>query len=222
MSIGLLHPVGWDAVRSSSSRVALRATRSTVLVLIFWVLAPLAQAFDLTQLNALLRQKPVVRGTFTQEKHLRALPQPLVSHGRFVLAQDLGLLWLLQRPLQQDYRITTQGIARRDERGWQPTTQQGASERQNRLTLALLSGDSATLARDFELALAGDADHWQLTLTPRAMLLKQIFQRIELQGGASVSQIEILEAQGDRTLMRLSDSQADQHLTDTERHAFSD
>src|SRR5690606_34418174 len=88
--------------RSGSSRVALRATRSTVLVLIFWVFAPLAQAFDLAQLNSQLRQQPVVRGSFIQEKHLRALPQPLVSRGRFVLAQEFGLLWLLQTPLQQD------------------------------------------------------------------------------------------------------------------------
>src|SRR5690606_34347961 len=149
----------------------------------------------LAQLNSQLRQQPVVRGSFIQEKHLRALPQPLVSRGRFVLAQELGLLWLLQTPLQQDYRITAQGIARRDASGWQPTTQQGASERQNRLTLALLSGDSATLERDFALSLQGDAAHWQLTLAPRAALLKQIFQRIELQGGASVTQIEIFEAQ---------------------------
>jgi hypothetical protein len=78
-----------------------------------------AHAFDLQQLSDQLAKPSVVQGSFIQEKHLRALPQPLVSKGTFVLAKDHGLLWLLKTPLQQDYRISAQGIARRDANGWQ-------------------------------------------------------------------------------------------------------
>ena len=74
----------------------------------------LANAFDLQQLSDQLAKPDVIHGQFTQEKHLRALPQPFTSKGNFVLAKDHGLLWLLKTPLQQDYRITPQGIARRD------------------------------------------------------------------------------------------------------------
>ncbi len=183
-------------------------------------IAQLAQAFDLDQLSEQLGEPEVVRGTFIQEKHLRALPQPLTSRGIFVLAKDHGLLWLLQRPLQQDYRIDAQGIARRSEQGWQFVAQQSATAQQNRLFLAVLKGDSSGLRQDFELSLSGTAEAWQLDLTPRSVLLKQIFKAIVINGGELVLRIELQETQGDSTVLRLEDNQADQSLSDAERHDF--
>jgi len=92
-----------------------------------------AHAFDLQQLSNQLAKPSVIHGSFIQEKHLRALPQPLVSKGTFVLAKDHGLLWLLKTPLQQDYRISAQGIARRDANGWQLLPNKSAGAEQNRL-----------------------------------------------------------------------------------------
>lgn len=180
-----------------------------------------AHAFDLEALNAQLRAHPVLRGDFVQEKHLRALPQPLLSRGQFVLARDQGLLWLLRSPLQQDYRISPRGIARRTADGWQASSG-NASERQNRLILALLSGDAEALAADFSLQLVGTAQTWTLSLTPRGTLLGQIFSQVRLSGGRLVEQIEIVETQGDRTLMRLAEVRSDTPLSDAERHDFLD
>ena len=78
---------------------------------------PTAKAFDLSDLSAQLAKPIVVRGPFVQEKHLRALPTPLTSQGQFTLSRDHGLLWLLQKPLKQDYRIADSGIARRTAEG---------------------------------------------------------------------------------------------------------
>lgn len=180
-----------------------------------------AQAFDLQQLSAQLAKPAVIHGQFIQEKHLRALPQPLTSQGTFVLAKDHGLLWLLKTPLQQDYRITAQGIARRDANGWQMLPGKSAGAEQNRLFLAVLQGDSSGLQRDFELALSGDAQRWHLTLTPRSLLLKQVFQQINIDGGELVQRIELLETQGDSTLLRMQDTTAEQPLSDAEQHDFA-
>ena len=180
-----------------------------------------AQAFDLQQLSDQLAKPSVIHGNFTQEKHLRALPQPLVSKGTFVLAKDHGLLWLLKTPLQQDYRITSQGIARRDANGWQLLPNKSAGAEQNRLFLAVLQGDSSGLQRDFDLQLQGEAQQWKLTLTPRSLLLKQVFTQITIDGGALVHSIELLETQGDSTLLRMQDSTADQPLSDAEHHDFA-
>lgn len=185
------------------------------------LLAPLAHAFDLPQLAAQLGKPAVVRGEFVQEKQLRSLPQPLVSKGHFVLAKQHGLLWLLQTPLRQDYRIDERGIARRDANGWQQLPQRSASAQQNRLFLAVLEGDSSGLQRDFDLALSGAANDWTLTLTPRAVLLKQIFDSIEIAGGELVQRIELHEAQGDRTVLRMTRSQPGDSLTDAERADFA-
>ncbi|WP_313227629.1 outer membrane lipoprotein carrier protein LolA [Stutzerimonas chloritidismutans] len=182
----------------------------------------MAQPFDLPKLAEQLSGPAVVRGDFIQEKHLRALPQPLTGRGQFVLARDHGLLWLLQQPIRQDYRITAQGIARRSEQGWQAVDPQGNSARQNQLFLAVLSGDTPALQRDFQLELSGEAKAWRLQLTPRGALLKQIFADIDIQGGKTVTQIELHEAQGDRTLIRLLDSRIDDTLTAREQRDLAD
>ncbi|MBD8270361.1 outer membrane lipoprotein carrier protein LolA [Pseudomonas fluorescens] len=180
-----------------------------------------AHAFDLQQLSDQLAKPSVIHGNFTQEKHLRALPQPLVSKGTFVLAKDHGLLWLLKTPLQQDYRISARGIARRDANGWQLLPNKSAGAEQNRLFLAVLQGDSSGLQRDFDLQLQGQAQNWTLTLIPRSLLLKQVFTQINIDGGALVDTIELLETQGDSTVLRMQDSSADQPLSDAEQHDFA-
>lgn len=190
--------------------------------LLLCCLAPLAQAFDLQQLSDQLARPEVIHGQFIQEKHLRALPQPLTSKGRFVLAKNHGLLWLLQTPLQQDYRITAQGIARRDGNAWQMLPNKSAGAEQNRLFLAVLQGDSTGLQRDFELSLSGEPQQWKLTLTPRSVLLKQVFNQINIDGGELVQRIELLETQGDSTVLRMQDSNSAQPLSEAEQHDFSE
>ncbi|WP_053214754.1 outer membrane lipoprotein carrier protein LolA [Pseudomonas sp. Q12-87] len=185
-------------------------------------LVPLAQAFDLQQLSDQLARPEVIHGQFIQEKHLRALPQPLTSKGRFVLAKNHGLLWLLQTPLQQDYRITAQGIARRDGSAWQMLPNKSAGAEQNRLFLAVLQGDSSGLQRDFELSLAGEPQQWKLTLTPRSVLLKQVFNQINIDGGELVQRIELLETQGDSTVLRMQDATRAQPLSEAEQHDFAE
>lgn len=177
-----------------------------------------AQAFDLRQLDRQLSEPQVIRGDFIQQKQLRALPQPLTSHGHFVLAPELGLLWLLRQPLQQDYRITDAGVALRHSGTWETTDTQRAAAEHNRLFLAVLRGDSSALERDFTLQLTGSAEAWQLTLTPRSRLLQQIFTGILISGGATVERVELQETQGDSTLLILENSQIDDQLSADEHH----
>ncbi|MET3456889.1 MULTISPECIES: LolA family protein [Pseudomonas] len=190
--------------------------------LLLCCLAPVAQAFDLQQLSDQLARPEVIHGQFIQEKHLRALPQPLTSKGRFVLAKNHGLLWLLQTPLQQDYRITAEGIARRDGNAWQMLPNKSAGAEQNRLFLAVLQGDSSGLQRDFELSLSGEPQQWKLTLTPRSVLLKQVFNQINIDGGELVQRIELLETQGDSTVLRMQDATGAQPLSEAEQHDFAE
>ncbi len=198
-----------------------RSRVASGLQLALLLLASDAYAFDLDQLSAQLAKPAVVRGPLIQEKHLRALPQPLTSHGQFVLSRDLGLLWQLQSPLKQDYRIDSQGIAKRTPSGWQQQPGQDVAAQQSRLFLAVLKGDHSGLARDFELQLSGTAEAWQLRLTPRSQLLKQIFSRIQIDGGALVQRIELHETQGDHSVLRLPESQAGEGLTEQEQRDFA-
>ncbi|MQT60515.1 outer membrane lipoprotein carrier protein LolA [Pseudomonas sp. FSL R10-0399] len=184
-------------------------------------LSPLAHAFDLQQLSDQLARPQVIHGDFIQEKHLRALPKPLTSTGTFVLAKDHGLLWQLNTPLKQDYRITALGIARRNGSEWQMLPGKSAGAEQNRLFLAVLQGDSSGLQRDFELRLQGQPTQWTLTLTPRSLLLKQVFTQINIDGGERVQRIELQETQGDSTVLKLQNSISHLPLSDAEQHDFA-
>ncbi|WP_460045928.1 outer membrane lipoprotein carrier protein LolA [Pseudomonas sp. S2_H01] len=202
----------------------MKRTGKAFCTLLLLSLTTLAHAFDLQQLSEQLAKPSVIHGRFVQEKHLRSLPQPLTSKGDFVLAKDFGLLWLLNTPLKQDYRITSAGIARRamDEDGrWQMLPGKSAGAEQNRLFLAVLQGDSSGLQRDFDLHVTGDAQAWQLTLVPRSLLLQQVFKQINIDGGALVERIELLETQGDSTLLKMIDSTSATPLSDSERADFA-
>ena len=183
--------------------------------------SPMAHAFDLQQLSEQLAKPHVIHGDFIQEKHLRALPKPLTSTGTFVLAKDHGLLWQLKTPLQQDYRITALGIARRNANAWQMLPGKSAGAEQNRLFLAVLQGDSSGLQRDFDLQLQGESAHWTLTLTPRSLLLKHVFKQINIDGGELVQRIELQETQGDSTLLKMQNSVSNQPLSDAEQLDFA-
>ena len=211
---------GWGEGKGRSACIASKPapTLGCVLLLGF---TPLAHAFDLQQLSDQLAKPQVIHGDFIQEKHLRALPKPLTSTGTFVLAKDHGLLWQLKTPLQQDYRITAQGIARRDGTSWQMLPGKSAGAEQNRLFLAVLQGDSSGLQRDFDLQLQGTPDHWTLTLTPRSLLLKQVFKQINIDGGELVQRIELQETQGDSTQLLMRNSVSNQPLSEAEQHDFA-
>ena len=184
------------------------------------LLSSRAWAFDSAALAQQLSAVEVVRGDFIQEKHLRSLTMPLSSRGQFVLSKQHGLLWKVQQPFAQSYRIDQQGVALSTASGWQSQPGQNVAARQSRLFLAVLQGNQQALEADFTLQLQGDAQHWQLQLLPKAVFLQQIFKVIEIHGGALVERIELHETQGDRTVMRMLNSQVDSTLLDDEQHAF--
>ena len=86
----------------------------------------------------------------------------------------------------------------------------------------MLQGDSSGLQRDFDLSLSGQPQQWKLTLTPRSVLLKQIFNQINIDGGELVQRIELLETQGDRTVLRMQNSTSAKALSEAEQHDFAE
>jgi hypothetical protein len=199
-----------------------RWIRPVVAALLFSAGATQAWAFDLKDLQSQLRAAPVVRGQFVQQKFLRSLPQPLTSTGVFTLAANQGLLWELRAPLHQDLLLTPAGMFRRDDGGkWQPLPQPAGAGRETRLFLTVLAGDTQGLQDNFDIALSGSAAEWQLVMTPKSALLKQIFTDIQISGGKLVQRIELRETQGDRTVMEMKNARADTKLNDEESSDFT-
>ena len=157
-------------------------------------------AFTEADLVTLLQKPTHVQGDFVQRRHLQGLDTPITSKGEFVLVAGQGLLWQMKSPFVNHVRVTPNGIMQWNGSQWVENGKL-AQAQQIGLFLGLLSGDIARLKTQFDPEVSGDAAHWELTLTPNSMLMRQIFDRIIIQGDRVVKQIELDEKQGDKTLI---------------------
>jgi hypothetical protein len=74
---------------------------------------------------------------------------------------------------------------------------------------ATLAGDLPALERVFDVDFAGNLDRWTLSLSPRDSKVSKIVSRVRIDGSRDVLlKVEILEANGDRSLMTLRDHPA--------------
>jgi hypothetical protein len=166
--------------------------------------AQAAPAWTLERLLAGFAQKGSARASFIEEKKVRVLDRPLVSSGelRFEAPDILEKRTLRPRPellrLEGD-RLTLERGDRKLSLDLRSTPEAAAFIDSIRGTLA---GDRKALERVYRLRLEGSARSWALTLTPLEPALAAWVQRIRIAGQrADVSVIEILQTNGDSTLM---------------------
>ena len=166
--------------------------------------ASAAPAWTLERLLAGFAQNQQARASFVEKKSVRVLERPLVSSGelRFEAPDRLEKRTLRPRPevlrLDGD-TLTLERGERRLQLDLRSHPEAGAFVESIRATLA---GDRAALERVYALRLEGGERSWVLTLTPRDPGMASLVARIRIAGrGAEVTVIEILQANGDSTLM---------------------
>ncbi|MCP2040747.1 outer membrane lipoprotein-sorting protein [Neisseria sp. HSC-16F19] len=181
---------------------------STLLVLA----APFAWAFSAAELTQTLQKPAHVQGAFTQQRFLKSLDKPMTTQGRFVLVPKQGLLWHMHKPFENRLRVRADGIRQWNGSQWTADAKAAKQNRQIQLFLDLLGGNTAGLEQQFTLEARGTAQNWTLELTPKTAVMRQIFNRIELQGDSLVRRIELAERQGDRTVIQFKDLSTSQPL----------
>lgn len=183
--------------------------------LLFFLLSSTTFAFDLIELNQLLSQPSTVRGHFRQERFLRSLPNPIIGEGQFVLRVEDSLLWHLQEPFDEKLKVSKSGVQRWNGQKWiQNTASSGQSKNHITLFMDLLAGRTEALDTHFTLQLSGDKQAWHLRLIPNSLLMKKIFNKIDIEGSNVVQSIVLDEKQGDKMRLLFSDIQ-----TEKTRHA---
>ena len=116
--------------------------------------------------------------------------------------QQGALYWNLEKPFASSLRITADGVSQWQGEDWQPAGTTAANEAQTRLFLAFLRADEATLSEYFNITAGGETAAWTLQLLPKTALMRQIFDRIDIRGGAYVEQVILEETQGDKSELR--------------------
>jgi hypothetical protein len=79
---------------------------------------------------------------------------------------------------------------------------------------ATLSGDRSALERFYTVTLNGSAEQWQLSLVPLQPQMLKIIAEIRIAGARDViATIEFLQADGDRSVMTITDNGITDHDT---------
>lgn len=189
--------------------------------------APLAHAADaaVDAITASVARPNVLRGQFTQEKQVTGFKNPLRSEGRFVVARQHGVIWTTLKPFPSELVVTADRILSRQRDGSSrvelDARQQPALRSVNAVMFALMSGDVQALSSQFNVQATRRAQGWQLHLTPKSALLAKAFQSLTLHGDRYVRQVDIVEANNDRTRIHFSAlSDAPERLNADEARRF--
>ncbi len=166
---------------------------------------PAAEPLD--SIAARMARPAVIRGGFEQTKDVSGFAKPLRSQGRFLVAQDKGVLWDTQRPFASQLKLTRNDIVATQNgnvsfqlnAGKEPTVRVITE-----LMFSLLNGNLDTLANHFRVEGKLSGRTWTLQLTPKQTALMRVMQHVELSGDQFVRSIRIDESNGDRTRITFS------------------
>ncbi|MDR3055420.1 MAG: outer membrane lipoprotein carrier protein LolA [Zoogloeaceae bacterium] len=184
----------------------------------------MAHAEDvLAEVEKRLTLQPVIRGEFVQTRALARIKKPLVSTGRFLVAQNYGVIWENVSPITQTTRLTRNEITQTD---GNTTLMKLNAEKEpavrliNGILFSVFSGDVAALSRVFDYSGKVEGKSWKLTFTPRDKNLARLIQALRLEGGRDVSRVELESAAGDVTRIEFKATTHDKTLTEAEKKQF--
>ncbi|PMJ92960.1 outer membrane lipoprotein carrier protein LolA [Vibrio sp. 10N.261.55.A7] len=179
---------------------------------------------NLSDLETQLSQYQIIRGDFTQSRHLEMFKQPLESKGQFVLDKENGLLWQQSAPFPVNLVLTENKL--RQTFADQAPQVIKANENPmafyfSQVFLSVFHGDSDKLKQQFDLEFNSGSSQWTLVLTPKQAPLNAVFQQITLQGNDYIDGLTLTELRGDKTEIQFSNqTHRPDTLTDDEQAQF--
>lgn len=146
------------------------------------------------------------RVQFEETRHLAILDQPLRATGELVYIAPARLERHTETPVRESMvldgdTLTLTREARTHTLSLRDYPEAAALIDSIRATLA---GDLAALQRTYAVSLAGSEQAWTLDLLPADPQVAQVVLRITIRGsGAVVRGVDILQADGDRSSMKI-------------------
>ncbi|WCP69609.1 outer membrane lipoprotein carrier protein LolA [Vibrio tubiashii] len=184
-----------------------------------------ATVTDLESLQVQLAQHEIVRGDFTQLRHIEMFEQPLSSQGNFTLSKQQGLLWQQTIPFPVNL-VLTEDKLRQTFAGQKPQTVTAKDNPMafyfSHVFLAVFHGDTQALQEQFDIAFKVTSGDWTIKLTPKQAPLNAVFETITLVGNQNIDQLTLKEIRGDKTEILFSNqTHQPESLTDAEQAQFS-
>ncbi len=164
----------------------------------------------------------VLRGKFVHTKYLSDIPAPLEATGELVFLRNRGLYWHTLKPFESTFILTPTAMIQKDEGGAaikmdaaQPAVRAAAS-----IFMALFAIDLKALSNEFRLYGVPTSTGWQLGLRPKNSAMSAVFTQAIVSGAAQVREIELQDAHGDRTVIRLLETELLQREPNADERAL--
>jgi len=190
-------------------RDALFALLSAGAAVLLPAAAPTAAAasFDLAALTELLGRVKAGEATFTETRRIEMLDRTLASSGRLSFRSPDVFVRETLRPRRErlavDGNLLTMSAGERSR-----TMQLDASPEAAVIVEAVrgtLTGNRESLERLFASAVSGSAETWVLELVPRDLRLRGQVAQVRVSGhGSAVREVQVLLADGDRSVMTIT------------------
>ncbi len=154
---------------------------------------------------------------FVQTKHVKMLNDKLVSKGKMYYQQANKLRWEYITPYQYTFLLNDQKVQiKSGQRNSVIDVKQNKVFREiARIMMNSVVGKSLSDTKDFRVSIAESGTEWIATLLPQRKEMKQMFQKVILHFNkqrSMVSQVVMLEKNGDQTVIDLRNVKTNQPL----------
>lgn len=209
-----------------------RFFKATLFLLLLACAQPFAGVFDhplkkedsagLEQVLSSMRKTPVVRGAFKQVKTVKKINREFVSTGRFTIAGSDGIIWSMEKPFANQTAITKKKMVQRSASGSVSEMNVAENAVFNKISQTIqgiFSGDFQLIQSQFQVyyePVKGDKSRWVVGLVPKEATIKKQIASVELQGGAWLQNVKIVDGDGNPVTYEFSKVEGGDSLTPKE------
>lgn len=193
--------------RPATLRPALRRqVRRLLLATAVGLMAVPAWAIDLTELMALMAQRPAGDAQFEEQRFVSGLDQPLRSSGTLSFKAPGRLARMTLKPREESFVVDGDKLTLERSGRVRHVALDSVPELATMVAAirGTLMGDGSVLQRYFQAQVSGSAGQWSLTLSPLDARLAAIVKQMQMQGNqADLREVEVRLADGDRSVMTI-------------------
>jgi len=170
---------------------------------------PAAGSFTLQQFMQAMAQVKTSRARFVERKYLSIVNTPLEYTGGLAYNAPDRLEKLTQTPKMERMLLEGDKLTLENAKKQRRVVMLSEYPMVRAFTESIrsvLAGDLVSLNRFYKVSLDGRQDDWRLVLTPTEATMQGVVQEIRFTGAqTSVKTIEVLEKQGDRSVMTITE-----------------
>ncbi len=162
------------------------------------------------QINQAASQMKTMQCDFVQTKHLKMLNDKMVAKGRMYYRQGNQLRWEYVTPYAYTFILNNNKVLLKNSQRNDviDVNQNKVFKEIARIMMNSVVGKCLADEKDFKTQISTVGQEWVATLQPLRKDMKQMFQQIILhfdRKQAVVAVVELLEKNGDRTVIELKD-----------------